>query len=48
MLNSVRLESSLCRKAIDTWWAGKLLKSQKKFRKITFAEDLVTSFPEDS
>ena len=39
MVRTVRLESSLW--SSDTW-AGKLLKTQKKYRKITFAEDLVT------
>jgi hypothetical protein len=39
MVSTVRLESSLW--SSDTW-AGKLLKTQKKYRrKITFAEDLV-------
>ena len=28
-------------------WAGKRLKIQKKYRKITFAEDLVSYFQED-
>ena len=41
----VGLESSLW--SSDTW-AGKLLKSQKKYRTLTFAEDLVSYFPEDS
>ena len=45
MVSTVGFESSLW--SSDTW-AGKLLKSQKKYRKITFAEDLVSYFPEDS
>ena len=44
MVSTVGLESSL--RSSDTW-AGKLLKSQKKYRKITFAENLVSYFPED-
>ena len=43
-VSAVGLESSLW--SSDTW-AGKLLKIQKKYRKITFAEDLVTYFAED-
>jgi hypothetical protein len=39
MVSTVGLESALW--ASDTW-AGKLLKIQKKYRKITFAEDLVS------
>ena len=38
MVSTVGLESSLW--SSDTW-AGKRLKIQKKYRKITFAEDLV-------
>jgi hypothetical protein len=44
MVRTVRLESLLW--SSDTW-AGKLLKTQKKYRKITFAKDLVFYFPED-
>ena len=44
MVNEVGLESSLW--PSDTW-SGKLLKIQKKYRKVTFAEDLVSYFPED-
>jgi hypothetical protein len=45
MVSTVGLESSLW--SSDTW-AGKLFKSQKKkYCKITFAEDLVSYFPED-
>ena len=44
IVSTVGLESSLW--SSDTW-AGKLLKNQKKYRKITFAEDLVSYFPED-
>ena len=40
-VSAVGLESSL-------WsWAGKRLKTQKKYCKITFAEDLVSYFKED-
>ena len=41
MVSAVGLESSLW--SSDTW-AGKRLKIQKKYRKITFAEDLVSFF----
>jgi hypothetical protein len=44
MVSAVGLESSLW--SSDTW-AGKRLKIQKKNRKITFAEDLVSYFQED-
>ena len=44
MVSAVGLESLLW--SSDTW-AGKLLKTQKKYRKITFAEDLLSYFPED-
>jgi hypothetical protein len=44
MVSAVGLESSLW--SSDTW-AGKRLKIQKKYRKITFAEDLVSYFQED-
>ena len=44
MVSAVGLESSLW--ASDTW-AGKLLKIQKKHHKITFAEDLLSYFPEN-
>jgi hypothetical protein len=44
MVSAVGLESSLW--SSDTW-AGKRLKNQKKYRKITFAEDLVSYFQED-
>jgi hypothetical protein len=44
MASTVGLESSLW--ASDTW-AGNLLKIQKKHRRITFAEDLLSYFPED-
>ena len=44
MVSAVGLESSLW--SSDTW-AGKRLKIQKKYRKITFAEDLVSYFKED-
>ena len=39
MVSAVGLDSSLW--SSDTW-AGKRLKIQKKYRKITFAEDLVS------
>ncbi len=39
MVSAVGLETSLW--SSDTW-AGKRLKIQKKYRKITFAEDLVS------
>ena len=41
MVSAVGLESSLW--SSETW-AGKQLKIQKKYRKITFAEDLVSYF----
>ena len=44
MVSAVGLESSLW--SSDTW-AGNRLKTQKKYRKITFAEDLVSFFQED-
>ncbi len=44
MVSTVGLESSLW--SSDTW-AGKLLKSQKEYRKTAFAEDLVSYFPKD-
>jgi hypothetical protein len=44
VVSTVGLETSLW--SSDTW-AGKLLKVQKKYRKITFAEGLVSYFPED-
>ena len=44
MVSAVGLESSLW--SSETW-AGKRLKIQKKYRKITFAEDLVSYFQED-
>ena len=44
MVSAVGLESSLW--SSDTW-AGKRLKFKKKYRKITFAEDLVSFFQED-
>ncbi len=44
MVSTVGLEGSLW--ASDTW-TGKLLKIQKKYRKITFAEDLLSYFSED-
>jgi hypothetical protein len=44
MVSAVGLESSLW--SSDTW-AGKRLKIQKKHRKITFAEDLISYFQED-
>ena len=43
-VSAVGLESSLW--SSDTW-AGQRLKTQKKYRKITFAEDLVSYFKED-
>ncbi len=45
MVSAVGLESSLW--SSETW-AGKQLKIQKKYRKITFAEDLVSYFQDDS
>ena len=45
MVSAVGLESSLLWSS-ETW-AGKRLKIQKKYRKITFAEDLVSYFQED-
>ena len=44
MVSAVGLESSLW--SSETW-TGKRLKIQKKYRKITFAEDLVSHFQED-
>ena len=44
MVSAVGLESSLW--SSETW-AGKRLNIQKKYRKITFAEDLVSCFQED-
>ena len=44
MVSAVGLESSLW--SSETW-VGKRLKIQKKFRKITFAEDLESYFQED-
>ncbi len=44
MVSTVGLESSLW---LSDTWAGKLLEIQKKHRKITFAEDLLSYFPED-
>jgi hypothetical protein len=45
IVSAVGLESSLW--SSDTW-AGKQLKIQRKYhRKITFAEDLLSYFPED-
>ena len=44
MMSTVGLESTLW--SSDTW-TGKLLKIQKKHRKIMFAEDLLSYFPED-
>ena len=44
-VSAVGLESSLwCSES----WAGKRLKIQKKYRNITFAEDLVSYFQDDS
>ena len=44
MVSTVELESSLW--SSDTW-VGKLLRSQKKYRKLTFVEDLESYLPED-
>ena len=44
MVSAVGLESSLWS---SNTWAGKRLKIQKKYRKITFAEDLISYFQED-
>ena len=43
-VSAVGLESSLWS---SNTWEGKQLKIRKKFRKITFAEDLVSYFKED-
>ena len=45
MVSAVGLESSLW--SSETW-AGKQLKIQKKYHKITFAEDLESYFQDDS
>ena len=44
MVSTVELESSLW--SSDTW-VGKLLRSQKKYCKLTFVEDLESYLPED-
>ncbi len=44
MVSAVGLKSSLW---LSETWVGKRLKIQKKHRKITFAEDLVSYFQED-
>jgi hypothetical protein len=44
MVSAVGLESSLW---TSEGWAGKQLKIQKKYRKVSFDEDLVTYFPEE-
>ena len=45
MVSAVGLESSLW--SSETWAGKRLKKIQKKYRKIAFAEDLVSYFQED-